>query len=148
MGHGHHLGASSVKGATNISQVPLILPGLAGWQPTYLHPQISGTHLRKSDVCPKKCYHQPTPRLCRAGRCYGCLKFNSRHPLATAAALSHVSPRPQAHPPESPSPGFDTHTAQTQCAASRAADHAGVSSTHQDLSPAPPFLAAAPRQPS
>ena len=72
--------------------------------PMNLQPQISGTPQGKSDLCPKNCYHQPIPGLCRAGSHFNCLKLNSRHPLA-AVALPHVS-RPQAHRPEFPPQGW------------------------------------------
>lgn len=96
--------------------------------------QISGTPQGKSDLCPKNCYHQPIPGLYRAGSCFGCLKFNSRHPLA-AAAPPHASLAPGS-PTRVPSPGLEAHEAQTSCVPSRAANPVDIISTHQDLSPA------------
>lgn len=93
----------------------------------------------KSDLCPKNCYHQPIPGLYRAGSCFGCLKFNSRHPLA-AAAPPHASLAPGS-PTRVPSPGLEAHEAQTSRVPSRAANPVDVSCSHQDLSPAPLLLA-------
>lgn len=129
-------GAPLLKGDTHTSVSAI------AWSccTTDLQPQISGTPQGKSDLCPQNCYHQPIPGLCRAGSHFNCLKFTSRHPLAAAAAPPHVSLAPGS-PARVPSPGLEAHESQTPCVPSRAADPVGISSTHQDLSPAHLLLA-------
>lgn len=102
----------------------------------YLQSQISGTPQGKSGLCPKNCYHQPIPGLYRAGSCF---EFNSRRPLAPADPPH--APLAPGSPTRVPCPGLEAHEAQTSCVPSCAANPVGISSTHQDLSPAHLLLA-------